>query len=208
MRPDDCLAARGEYIMEKHEIRALYTKETVRVYQAYNKQIAEEAVRLNHFGESFNLNRMTWIKPSFLWMMYRSGWGEKENQEHILAIDITREGFEEALHKAVLSSYDARAGISKEDWQMQIKTSDVRVQWDPEKDVNGNNLPYRSLQLGLRGKALQEYVNSWIVNISDISDYVRELNGLRKTNQRISELLPKERVYTVSDNIAIIPMDS
>ena len=40
---------------------------------------------------------MTWIKPSFLWMMYRCGWGLKEGQETVLAVEITREGFEWAL---------------------------------------------------------------------------------------------------------------
>jgi hypothetical protein len=37
---------------------------------------------------------MTWIKPSFLWMMYRCGWATKPGQERVLAIQITREGFE------------------------------------------------------------------------------------------------------------------
>ncbi|MCR5103362.1 MAG: DUF4291 domain-containing protein, partial [Eubacterium sp.] len=79
------------------EIRATYTDKTIRVYQAYNKHIAEEAISLGTFGSHFSMNRMTWIKPSFLWMMYRCGWGEKENQEHILAIDITRDGFDKAV---------------------------------------------------------------------------------------------------------------
>lgn len=56
------------------EIRAIYNAETIRVYQAYNNIIADEAIMLNKFGNSFSMNRMTWIKPSFLWMMYRSGW--------------------------------------------------------------------------------------------------------------------------------------
>ena len=49
---------------------------------------------------------MTWIKPSFLWMMYRSGWGTKTDQERILAIDITREGFNTILSGVVLSAFD------------------------------------------------------------------------------------------------------
>ncbi len=40
------------------------------------------------------MNRMTWIKPNFLWMMYRSGWAVKKNQERILAIKLTKKGFE------------------------------------------------------------------------------------------------------------------
>ena len=182
---------------ESKEIRAIYTEKTIRVYQAYNEQIAEEAVRLGTFGSHFSMNRMTWIKPSFLWMMYRCGWSEKENQEHVLAIDISRNGFDKVVKSAVVSTYSEKLGIKREEWQMLIKESDVRVQWDPEKDINGNNLPYRSLQLGLRGKALYEYVNDWIVNIIDITEYVKELNYLRIAGKSIDERLPKEEVYLI-----------
>lgn len=150
------------------EIRAVYNDKTIRVYQAYNAQIANEAVAKWTFGSHFSMNRMSWIKPSFLWMMYRCGWCEKENQEHVLAIDIKRECFDKAVRSAVISTYHEDSGISKEEWQKLIKESDVRVQWDPEKDVDGNNLSYRSLQLGLRGQTLYEYVNDWIVGMPDI----------------------------------------
>ena len=91
--------------MNERVIRAVYTNDTIRVYQAYNKVIAEEAVKKGTFGPHFSMTRMTWIKPSFLWMMYRCGWAEKEDQEHVLAIDITREGFDKAVRDAVISTY-------------------------------------------------------------------------------------------------------
>lgn len=56
-----------------NEIFALFDEKSIRVYQAYNNIIADEAINFGTFGDSFKLNRMTWIKPSFLWMMYRSG---------------------------------------------------------------------------------------------------------------------------------------
>lgn len=177
------------------EIRAVYTDETIRVYQAYNKTIAEEAVKNGTFGAHFSMTRMTWIKPSFLWMMYRCGWAQKENQEHVLAIDIKRTGFDKAVDSAVISTFSEDLGITKEEWQKRVKESDVRVQWDSEKDINGNNLSYRSLQLGLRGKAVEEYVHDWIVKVTDITDYVNELNALRINNGDISDRLPKEMVY-------------
>lgn len=180
------------------EIRAVYTDETIRVYQAYNKTIAEEAVKNGTFGTHFSMSRMTWIKPSFLWMMYRCGWAEKENQEHVLAIDIKRSGFDRAVNSAIISTFSEELGISKEEWQRQVKESDIRVQWDPEKDIYGNNLPYRSLQLGLRGNAVKEYVNDWIVNVTDITDYVHELNTLRNNHENMIERLPKEEVYKIS----------
>lgn len=180
------------------EIRAVYTDETIRVYQAYNKTIAEEAVKNGTFGAHFSMDRMTWIKPSFLWMMYRCGWAQKENQEHVLAIDIKRTGFDKAVDSAVISTFSEDLGITKEEWQKRVKESDVRVQWDPEKDINGNNLPYRSLQLGLRGKAVEEYVHDWIVKVTDITDYVNDLNVLRINNEDISDRLPKEMVYKIN----------
>ncbi len=181
------------------EIRAVYTDETIRVYQAYNKTIAEEAVKNGTFGTHFSMSRMTWIKPSFLWMMYRCGWAKKENQEHVLAIDIKRSGFDRAVNSAIISTFSEELGISKEEWQRQVKESDIRVQWDPEKDIYGNNLSYRSLQLGLRGNAVKEYVNDWIVNVTDITDYVHELNTLRNNHENIIERLPKEEVYKISN---------
>ena len=141
---------------------------------------------------------MTWIKPSFLWMMYRCGWAQKEGQEHVLAIDIKRSGFDSAIRQAVISTYNSNDDLSMEQWKEMVKNSDVRVQWDPEKDINGNNLPYRSIQIGLRGQAVRDYVYDWILNICDITDYVKELNELRLQGKDITDMLPKEEIYKIS----------
>ena len=179
------------------EIRALYTEHTIRVYQAYNKYIANEAVENGTFGRNFKLERMTWIKPSFLWMMYRCGWGTKENQEHILAIDIKREAFDFIVKNAVISTYSENMDVNYTEWKEKIKRSDIRCQWDPERDLSGNPLGYRSIQLGLRGDAVRKYVYEWIVNITDITDYVKELNEKKNMGLDISSLLPEERIYIV-----------
>jgi Domain of unknown function (DUF4291) len=75
-------------------IRAAYSDETITVYQAYAPEIAEPAVRAGAFVPPFSRSRMTWIKPSFGWMMYRCGWGRKPGQERVLRIEISRAGFE------------------------------------------------------------------------------------------------------------------
>lgn len=179
------------------EIRAVYTKNTIRVYQAYNKIIANEAVKNQTFGNNFNLDRMTWIKPSFLWMMYRCGWATKENQECVLAIDIKREAFDYLVRNAVMTTYQEEYSGSYEEWKMLIQNSDIRVQWDPERDIYGNPLKYRSLQLGLKGNAIRKYVNEWIINISDITDFVLELKSMISSQKDVSALLPKEKVYQI-----------
>ncbi|MBE6876109.1 MAG: DUF4291 family protein [Ruminococcus sp.] len=181
--------------MKYKAIRAVYDDDTVRVYQAYCPAIAEEAVRLGTFGSRFKLTRMTWIKPSFLWAMYRSGWATKENQERILAIDIKREAFDYLVQNAVVSSYSEEMGVSRPEWQKQILTSNIRVQFDPERDIHGNPLEYRSIQIGIRGDAVRKFISDWIVRIQDITDYVTDLRIRKEHNEDITPLLPQERLY-------------
>jgi hypothetical protein len=84
----------------KHRVRAHYTADTITVYQAYTPGIGLPAARSGRFPSTWDRNRMTWIKPSFLWMMYRCGWATKDRQETVLGIEITRTGFAWALTRA------------------------------------------------------------------------------------------------------------
>ena len=58
-------------------ILAQYDDETIVVYQAYRPSIGSFAAEHGYFGGEFSYSRMSWIKPNFLWMMFRSGWGTK-----------------------------------------------------------------------------------------------------------------------------------
>jgi len=182
------------------QIRARYDDETVTVYQAYRPGIALRAVEAQTFVDPFKVERMTWIKPSFLWMMYRCGWAEKEGQEHVLAIDITREGFAWALDHACLSSA-SKAGVPEAEWSAHKASHPVRVQWDPERDLHLNRLDHRSIQIGLSGPAVPRYVNDWIVRITDVTALARDIRARVVSGDRenAASLLPAESPYPVSD---------
>lgn len=189
--------------MDERAIRAVFDNETITIYQAYRSEIAIPAVRNQKFVYPFKMNRMTWIKPSFLWMMYRSGWGQKEGQEHILAIQIKREGWEWALKNACLTHFDKNIYSSQEEWKESLINSPVRVQWDPEKDIFLNNLDYRSIQVGLSGGAVEKYVNEWTVNIEDISNKCKNIRSLLLNDKVVDAamLLPHENTYPLSEDI-------
>lgn len=140
---------------------------------------------------------MTWIKPSFLWMMYRCGWGTKAGQETVLAVEITRDGFEWALRHSCLSHYVPGFHTDRDTWQRQVKRAPARVQWDPERDLHLRPLAYRSLQLGLSGEAARRYADEWIVSISDVTPLAQEIRALVKSRDLDSatRLLPHERPY-------------
>ena len=187
---------------EQRQIRAVYTDDTIRVYQAYCPAIAEEAVALGTFGPHFKRTRMTWIKPSFLWMMYRCGWAEKDdNQSHVLAIDIRREGFEQILQNAVLSSYHEAVYGTQEQWQERRARASVVCQWDPDRDNWGNPLPRRAIQLGLKNEIVEQYVHDWIVSVTDITPQVRAWKQRLDAGETQIPELPAEREYPVSEQL-------
>ena len=130
-----------KYEEQERKIYAKYDDKTIRVYQAYNNVIADEAIKLGTFGEHFSLTRMTWIKPSFLWMMYRCGW--------------------------------------------------------TEKDIYGKPIGRRSIQLGIRGEAVEKYVNEWIVKITDITDEVKRIKQSIDNGTFKESFLPEEKEYIV-----------
>jgi hypothetical protein len=190
--------------MPEREIRADYDDQTIVVYQAYRAEIALPAVAQNRFVPPFSRERMTWIKPSFLWMMERSGWASKPGQEHVLAIRITRAGWEEVLAQAVLTSFAPGVYRDADDWQRQLDAAPVHVQWDPERTLQGTSLSQRAIQVGLSRHIVAQYVDVWTREIRDCTPLVRQIDALRQAGEweQARALLPPERVYQVDAAIA------
>jgi hypothetical protein len=186
-----------------YEIRAEYDRDSIVVYQAYAEAIAGPAVQHQRFVPPFSLNRMTWIKPSFLWLMERSNWGQKPGQEQILAVRIRRSGWEEALSKAVLTHPDPEVYQDSDDWRRQFDQAVVLVQWDPERSLRGESLAHRSIQVGLSRHIIERYVHEWTLQIQDYTPLVRKLYRMIQTGNaaKANGLLPKERVYPLDPEI-------
>lgn len=189
----------------KH-ILANFDADSIIVYQAYRPAIADYAVRHQEFGGEFSYSRMSWIKPNFLWMMYRSGWATKEGQERILAIRLSRRFFDEILAKAVASSFESSRFTEHAAWKSAVDTSDVRLQWDPDHDPFGRSVERRAIQLGLRGGMLERLgktQSSEMLSIEDITPFV--IDQRNHLNQDIGDLVaPSESIYQPSNSAASI----
>lgn len=145
------------------------------VYQAFNDKIADYAIENQKFGgQEYSFDRMTWIKPNFLWMMYRSDWANKDsNQSRILAIEMTFEGFQELLAEGILTSYNETYG-DESAWKEKLNTSNVRIQWDPDHNIKGDKLKRRAVQIGIKNEALKKFNSKFIKSIQDITAFVKE----------------------------------
>ncbi len=177
-------------------ILAQYTDDYIVVYQAYKHSTGRFAAEHQYFGgDSFSYRRMSWIKPNFLWMMYRSGWGQKPGQRSVVAIKLKRAYFESILEHAVESSFNPDAYDSREQWEAAMQASNVRLQWDPDHDPHGAKQTRKAIQLGLRGDFLAPFKGDGIVEVEDISDFVAE-GWEHVAAGRLDQLVtPLERPY-------------
>lgn len=182
-------------------ILAQFTDEHIVLYQAYRPEIASYAVIHQRFGGAFSFSRMSWIKPNFLWMMYRSGWGSKAGREVTLALYLSRSAFDAILRQAVPSTFQPDLYSSNEAWSEAVSASDVRLQWDPDHDPGGAPLSRRAVQLGLRGLALRSFATDWLLGIEDISEFVAEQSRTLGT-QPEALVTPSERALPLPADIA------
>ncbi|MFE6666508.1 DUF4291 family protein [Streptomyces sp. NPDC057697] len=161
----------------QHHVRADYDDRTIVVYQAqaYAPAVAGPALRANRFVPPF----------SFRWLTHRSNRARKPGRERILAVRITRAGWEAALASAVPTTAGPAA----------VAKAPVQVQWDPERSLRGAALNHYSIQVGV-GRTFAE---EWVVGLSDLTPRVQRIAALRQDGRsaQAQRLLPPERIHPV-----------
>lgn len=173
------------------------------VYQAYNPSIGRFAVEHGRLGGEFSYSRMSWVKPNFLWMMYRSGWGTKRNQEVTLALRLRRTFFDAILAEAVPSSWDRDSFATQDEWAGAVARSSVRLQWDPDHHPSGAKLERRAIQLGMRGDVLEAFGQRELLEVIDLTEFVAEQRANASASGLSALLTPTERVY-VPTEVAVV----
>jgi hypothetical protein len=136
------------------------------LYQAFKPQIAAAVIKHQNYHHEecvkagVSLERMSWMKTNFLWMMNRSGWATKHNQERILALRITKEGFNEILTLAYHGLMKTKKIPNK-----------VRLQWDPDYQPDGNRITSgrRAIQLGIPAGLFVRISREFIIKIEDVT---------------------------------------
>jgi len=168
-----------------------WDEEGVYVYQAFKDEIADWALEHQYLGgPHFNTTRMTWIKPSFAWVLYRSGYGKKGNQNRVLKIKLPHDAI---AHILSLCQCKESGGGSK-----------GRVQWDPARDIMTSDdkgktprkrLRERAIQIGMKGSISQFYVQN-IIQIEDVTELAQrvgkahKIKNRKKSEKAMKNLLP------------------
>ncbi|NUT49330.1 MAG: DUF4291 domain-containing protein [Saccharothrix sp.] len=185
-------------------VRADFDHTTIVVYQAYSPVIADAALAAGRFVAPFSFTRMTWIKPSLRWLAHRSNWARKPGQERVLAVRVTRAGWEEALSRAVLTAPEPSIHGSAAAWSAAFDDADVHVQWDPERSLRGAALNEYSIQVGIGRALIRAYAEEWVVGLTDLTPTVHKVAALVRAGQtaKAQRLLPPERPYPLPPSLA------
>jgi hypothetical protein len=174
--------------------------ESIIVYQAFNPNIANYAIKNQKFGgEHYSFTRMSWIKPGFLWMMYRAGWASKDHQQRILAITLPIEHFKTILSNATISSYTNEIYDTHEEWKNELEKTEVRLQWDPDHNPFGMKQERKAIQLGMKGMILKRFCNEWITEIKDITEFVKGEYEKVKANEIDNLNIPYEEILNIEE---------
>ena len=170
-------------------IIAQFDEESIIVYQAFNETIARYAVENGRFGgPAYDDDRITHIKPSFLWMMHYSGWAKKENQENVLAIRLQRSCFDELLCRSALITSEK-----------EKNAAEVQLSWQNYYDLAGTKTDRFAAKIGLLGEAKRVFNEECIQEIQDVTAFVREQQAFLLSDKAGKVRVPKERVYTPDD---------
>eukprot|EP00516_Mucochytrium_quahogii_P006014 CAMPEP_0203750420 /NCGR_PEP_ID=MMETSP0098-20131031/4650_1 /ASSEMBLY_ACC=CAM_ASM_000208 /TAXON_ID=96639 /ORGANISM=" , Strain NY0313808BC1" /LENGTH=264 /DNA_ID=CAMNT_0050639699 /DNA_START=37 /DNA_END=831 /DNA_ORIENTATION=+ len=211
-----CLVPNEEEAATIPTFRGEWDEEGVYVYQAYGHEIANWAIQHQRLGgPSWKPTRMTWIKPSFAWMLYRSGYGTKPGQTRVLKIKLSHATMADLLRNCTLSHGNVTGSPrkSKPNGNAVLLRGSGRVQWDPERDLFQSStkgrceprrmLRKRAIQIGLAGGLSEFYVNQ-ILSVEDVTNLahqVKVIHGLKNDNdvatgmELLKPNLPVERPY-------------
>lgn len=178
--------------------------EGVYLYQAFCDDIADWAVANQQLGgPKFNTTRMTWVKPSFGWILYRSGYGHKPSQNRILKIKISHDVLGQLLSQCHCRDTNKATRSGR---KMEAGGGNGAVQWDPERDMMSADgkepremIRRRAIQIGLKGRLSEFYVQN-VISIQDVTELGHRVCQAHraKKNNAMAELLPElpdERPY-------------
>lgn len=173
---------RLKYLPDKgRHVVANYDDDCVIVYHVVNEETADYATQENMLGE-LPLDG-AWFTPSFLLTV--QDWHESHR---IIAVYLTRIGFDSILKKAVPADYDPTIYADHDAWHRALNVSWVRLRWRHDYDFDNQPLEQQAIYIGLLGKSGLHYSQGgWVDHIEDVTEFA------------IKGLLPCERLYPIQD---------
>lgn len=108
------------------------------------------------------------------------------------------------MANSCISHFESSMHASKDEWEKLLGEAPVRIQWDPERTISLEAMPWRAIQVGLKGNTVDAYADEWISKIEDVTALAREIGELvaRGDLEGADALRPVELPYPLPKEIA------
>ncbi len=140
----------------------------------------------NSFSEKLRLDRMSWLKTSLLWMLWRSNWGHKKGQERILQFEVSSSYLDELFELAVyVDDIEGSPQVIRQDDPDRIIIEKTWLRGRQGYFHKSESTPH----LGIRSSVLRDFAECFsTAGIEDITEIVQFIEEERPRN-------PEEILY-------------
>lgn len=150
-------------------LRATFDDHQVIVWQAHRAEIAAHAVATGRLGgPGWRLDRVSRFRLSLPSVLARSEWGQRPGREHILAVALSRAGFDALMNQAVLAAFETPIYPTRMAWALATRYANVTVDWHPDVDYSGREQAWQIARISVRDRALRTFTDS-VVGVEDWS---------------------------------------
>jgi len=156
-------------------VLATFDDRRVVVWQAHRPDVADAAIREQRFGGgSWRTDRVTRMRLSLPSLLARCSWGLRGGRERILAVSVSRAGFDAILRQAVPAEFEPDVYPTKAAWHLATRFANVSITWHPDRGPDGAPLERLTPRFGLRDHALAAFTERWVVGVEDWTAWVAD----------------------------------
>jgi hypothetical protein len=173
-----------------HTLLATWDAESVVVWQAHGHRVADAVLARGSFDvPEWRTDRTSRFRVSLPSLLWRCSWGTRPGRERILAVRLSRSGFDEVLRRAVPADDDRAVYPTEASWRLAMRYATATVSWHPDRSLEGEPTAWDTARFGLRDSQLGAFAREWVRGVEDVSDWVAA--------QRPPEGVPREGQWPV-----------
>jgi hypothetical protein len=163
---------------------ASFDAESVVAYQAFPEALGAEIVARRGLGGGWRFDRHTRLQTSWRFVADRYAFGDRLHRSRILAIHVSRAGFDALVTAALTAEWDPALYKTSGAWRLATRFAPVLVEWIDETP-----------RFVVHGPLVRQLATEWVVDLRDVS---AEFRALRDGEARA----PQEADYPVPPDVA------
>lgn len=182
---------------------ATWDETSVVVWQAHRPEVADELLaRGRPGGTSWRTDRVTRMRTSLPSLLGRCDWCRRPGRERLLALRLSRDGFDAMLRQAVHGEFEPANYATRGAWQLATRYGAVTLTWHPDRDALGRELPRQAPRIAVRDDALRRLTTDWVLALEDWTPWVQRARAAGDPELPLPVLRPYPAPEALVDRLA------